>query len=344
MGKIDIDYQKLHDAFFRYQEKPRMSKFGEAYYEGKELATDLRTKKPGELSDELIEALSIPPLAPPPWLIAMQRYGPPPSYPNLRIRGLNAPIPQGAQWGFHPGGWGKPPMDEYNRPLYGDVFGVAQGSEVVHQSHIDRSRWGEIEIMEAEESDEEEDEEEEEEEMEMEEDEEEESGPADGLETPSGLATPSGYNSVTSTVPGGLETPDFIELRKRTQPRSSANDDEPSGPRELYTVVPERDTAIKGFMGSSTTYDLSGVHAPVLGDERGTKRKSGDVDISLDGDEDATTLKEKYNAARKQDSHVHVPGQHVNRDDFDDVISSETKKRSRREEKKGKEKAEKFKF
>lgn len=30
MGKIDIDYQKLHDAFFRYQGKPKMTKFGEA--------------------------------------------------------------------------------------------------------------------------------------------------------------------------------------------------------------------------------------------------------------------------------------------------------------------------
>lgn len=30
MGKIDIDYQKLHDAFFRFQGKPSMSKFGEA--------------------------------------------------------------------------------------------------------------------------------------------------------------------------------------------------------------------------------------------------------------------------------------------------------------------------
>lgn len=66
-----------------------------SYYEGKELETDLRMKKPGELSEELKEALSIPPLAPPPWLIAMQRYGPPPSYPNLRIPGLNAPIPSG---------------------------------------------------------------------------------------------------------------------------------------------------------------------------------------------------------------------------------------------------------
>jgi hypothetical protein len=33
----------------------------------------------------------------------------------------------------------------------------------------------------------------------------------------SGLETPSGMASVTSTVPGGLETPDFLELRKRRE-------------------------------------------------------------------------------------------------------------------------------
>ena len=33
------------------------------------------------------------------WLINMQRYGPPPAYPNLKIPGLNAPIPQGADYG-----------------------------------------------------------------------------------------------------------------------------------------------------------------------------------------------------------------------------------------------------
>ncbi len=31
MGKIDIDYQKLHDAFFKFQSKPNMSRFGEAW-------------------------------------------------------------------------------------------------------------------------------------------------------------------------------------------------------------------------------------------------------------------------------------------------------------------------
>ena len=57
-----------------------------------------------------------------------------------------------AQWGFHPGGWGKPPMDDFNRPLYGDVFGVLQVAEVTdvlqHQNEIDRDLWGEIAPME----------------------------------------------------------------------------------------------------------------------------------------------------------------------------------------------------
>lgn len=36
MGKIDIDYQVLHDAFFKYQKKPKMTIHGDVYYEGKE--------------------------------------------------------------------------------------------------------------------------------------------------------------------------------------------------------------------------------------------------------------------------------------------------------------------
>ena len=45
-------------------------------------------------------------------MLFFQRYGPPPSYPHLKIPGLNAPIPPGASFGYHPGGWGKPPVDE----------------------------------------------------------------------------------------------------------------------------------------------------------------------------------------------------------------------------------------
>lgn len=42
MGKLDIDYQVLHDAFFKYQTKPNLSGLGELYYEGKEFEARVR--------------------------------------------------------------------------------------------------------------------------------------------------------------------------------------------------------------------------------------------------------------------------------------------------------------
>lgn len=36
MGKLDIDYQVLHDAFFKHQTKPNLTVMGDLYYEGKE--------------------------------------------------------------------------------------------------------------------------------------------------------------------------------------------------------------------------------------------------------------------------------------------------------------------
>merc|ERR1719265_2160370 len=121
MGKLDIDYQVLHDAFFKYAKKPLLTKHSDLYYEGKEYEAKMMTKRPGQLSAALKEALGMSAEGtPPPWLINMQRYGPPPAYPSLKIPGLNAPIPQGAEYGYHPGGWGKPPVDEFGNPLYGD--------------------------------------------------------------------------------------------------------------------------------------------------------------------------------------------------------------------------------
>eukprot|EP00605_Chrysophyceae_sp_TOSAG23-4_P002156 GSChrysophyteH1.ASY1.ANO1.2384.1 assembled CDS len=149
MGKVDIDYQVLHDAFFKYQTKPQLSRHGELYYEGKEAEMINRNKKPGEsLSEGLLAALGIKledaKKTPPPWLAAQQRFGPPPSYPSLKIPGLSAPIPRGCQFGYGPGGWGHPPVDEYGRALYGDVFGtgigINEGEEIVDVGTL----WGEV--------------------------------------------------------------------------------------------------------------------------------------------------------------------------------------------------------
>ena len=80
-----------------------------------------------------------------------------------------------------------------------------------------------------------------------------------------------------STVPGGLETPDFLQLRKDAGPAESEVPATPV-PRELYQVIPERQTSSRGFMGSSTTYDVGSLGGGpssgprVLGqDDRGTK-------------------------------------------------------------------------
>ena len=93
------------------------------------------------------------------------------------------------------------------------------------------------------------------------------------MQTPSGMETPSGMASVVSTVAGGLETPDFLELRKNTA-KAQADSSE-SGPRSLYQVVPERETSVRGLMGSERAYDVAAVSGassvPVLGDERGKK-------------------------------------------------------------------------
>ena len=197
LGRIDIDYQVMHDAFFKFQTKPKMTKMGDLYFEGKEYEISLGDRKPGNLSDELKAALGIDGNnGPPPWLINMQRYGPPPAYPKLPIPGLSAPIPEGAQFGYHPGGWGKPPVDEYGRALYGDVFGINAAKQtgrtkydepVMKGDHFFGELGSDDEESESEEESEDEEEEDEEEVEEEEEvaveEEEEEASNFDGVDS-----------------------------------------------------------------------------------------------------------------------------------------------------------------
>jgi len=252
LGKIDIDYQKLHDAFFRYQTKPKMSRHGDIYYEGKEYETRLRELKPGELTDDLRTSLGMPlgnnaTKVPPPWLIAMQRYGPPPSYPNLKIPGLNAPIPSGCSFGYHAGGWGKPPVDERGRPLYGDVFGVEAPVNPYEDEKPSEQLWGEIDSDEESESEDEST------------DESDAEGDQDGTGVPTaaadginqdGLETPSG---ISSQLPPDAPTPQEIELRKQKEPAKV----DMANPPPLYQVLQEKQVSVgKGMMGTSHVYDL----------------------------------------------------------------------------------------
>ncbi|KAK5988688.1 Pre-mRNA-splicing factor [Cladobotryum mycophilum] len=362
MGKLDIDYQKLYDAFFRFQTKPELTRFGEVYYEGKETEVDYQHFRPGELSDMTKEALGMPQGAPPPWLINQQRFGPPPSYPTLKIPGLNAPPPPGGSWGFHPGGWGKPPVDEFNRPLYGgDVFGLtaqngapgqAQPAQPALQTGdtVERSLWGELQPRE-EESEEEESEEE------SDEEEEDEDIPG-GTETPSGLETPGGYAStVHADYPNqGVETSIAGEMDLRKE-RRGFDTEESSAPRSAYTVVQERQVRAEGFFGSDRAYDISGAQraaaagVPVLGadDDSRKRKKPGDVDVAIDvdslsqhGNLNKDELRSRYDAGTKEEG---IGAKWAYDDDLSQMIAEESRKRQRTEKERNEKKKEtKYRF
>ena len=332
LGKFDMDYGKLYDAFFRRQTKPEMTKYGEVYYEGKEFETNLVHLKPGVLSEELKDALGMGPGQPPPWLINQQRFGPPPSYPNLKIPGVNAPIPPGASWGFNPGQWGRPPIDEAtHRPQWGgDPLGQGilqeQSAPTQLGEPVERSIWG---VLRAEgESDEEESDEEEDEE-----DEEEE----DGSEDTTGIQTSMTTASALPSEIGGTETiGGEFTLRKQ---RKGIETEEPGAPRSAFTVLPEKNIQANGFFGGEHAYDLDAARRDTFGENAQRKRKAGDVDISVDvdaladGDKlDKEALRKQYEAQRKAE--MQGQWQSIDQDDLSEMIAAESRKRQKRDEKK----------
>lgn len=86
------------------------------------------------------------------------RYGPPPSFPNLVVPGVNAHVPEGAALGFQPGGWGKPPgLDQLKlwgvTPRFEEVvLGEDQLEGLDHGG--DGGLWGVLQNVESDEEDE----------------------------------------------------------------------------------------------------------------------------------------------------------------------------------------------
>lgn len=78
----------------------------------------------------------------------MQRYGPPPAYPNLKIPGVNMPIPAHIQLKIgslledERGGLFK---DEKGLTVYADCHGL--NKSVYDKRNIKKKYWGELEIQ-----------------------------------------------------------------------------------------------------------------------------------------------------------------------------------------------------
>lgn len=267
-----------------------MTQFGDLYYEGKEYETIKSSQfRPGYLSERLREALGMPNEAsPPPWLINMQRYGPPPSYPNARIPGLNAPLPQGSSYGYHVGGWGKPPVDAFGRPLYGgdpfgtpevknegiedeneDLYGLSSGGLAAAGGMITsdgkalgKKSWGDLPSAFGGEDDEEEEEsssEEESSDEEMEESEEEgEMAPPPPV---AGVEDASRAPGMDSVLPDGVDSvvpSSAIDLRKPGDETPMVGE----APKQLYTVLQQtaadKDAQQTSVFASDHAYVLPG--------------------------------------------------------------------------------------
>jgi len=239
MGAIDVDYRTLHNAFFKYQTKPKnMTRFGEMYYEGKETEVNMDVRPGAPLSAKLKEALGMTSdTSPVPWLINMQRYGPPPTFGTLSIPGLTAPLPSSdCQYGYHAGGWGKPPTDTYGRPLYGgnpfdppgsSNAGDRESSMLVTSDGkmLQKNGWGSLPTGEVQESDDESSDDD----MEESSSEEEEDGEDVGEAAPQVLQE-EGKSSV-------LPPPTFTGVDTSLDLRKPSGSETPAQPKHLYQTI-----------------------------------------------------------------------------------------------------------
>lgn len=186
----------------------------------------------------------------------------------MKIPGLNAPLPnEQCQYGYHPGGWGKPPIDAFGRPLYGgNPFGKPgtgdDGSMLdvtlvtSDGKALARAQWGALpnaEFTHTEEADDgQDDEEEESSEGEMEESEGEvEDEPADGAES----VLPPPARIPTTTAPG--------DLRKQPGAETPLVS---TAPKQLYQVLDQTkaNTAAQAgvVFASEVSYVLPSETAP----------------------------------------------------------------------------------
>jgi splicing factor 3B subunit 2 len=284
MGAMDVDYRTLHEAFFQHQTKPTdLTRQGDLYYEGKEMETRNRVQPGKPLSEKLREALGMTAEnMPPPWLVNMQRYGPPPSYPSLKVHGLNAPLPStDCQYGYHMGGWGKPPVDNYGRPLYGgnpfDPPGDGAEGAVPKEGLVTSDgktlasqEWGSLPMGEDEAGSDDDDDDEEMDESSDEEDE--------GEEQKEEGEEPTGEESVVPLITKAAPT----ELRKGIETPVI----ESAVQKQLYTVLEERKTTQgQQVFGSEVQYVVPGGAESVLSkaaEEPSKKKKKRSADDDQD--------------------------------------------------------------
>ncbi|CUS20913.1 LAQU0S02e01222g1_1 [Lachancea quebecensis] len=98
LGSLDLDYRKLHDAFFKlgaHWKPDLMLPYGDLFYENRNLEEEARwslmekEKRPGRIGKDLRTALGLPEGKLPPWCYKFKELGMPPSYSGYKVAGVN---------------------------------------------------------------------------------------------------------------------------------------------------------------------------------------------------------------------------------------------------------------
>jgi len=227
-------------------------------------------------------------------------------------------------------------VDEFGRPLYGDVFGTAEpsGASETLAEGLRREPWGAMEEEEEEDDDDDDDDDD------------------DGVALEDGSVTDddinAGISSVTSTAASGLATPDALNLRKTIADGvgtpsavSTGGLDTPEslgGNPQLYQVLEQTSSKVGGSaFGSSHGYVVPPPPSGGIGSQGGTNKEKrgrgvtgGGVDLALDPAElenlDEGALKARYDQLRKAESDANAP------EDVSDIIAEQERKRKRKQD------------
>ncbi|GME90569.1 unnamed protein product [[Candida] boidinii] len=244
-GQLDMDFNKLYDAFFKNQKKPKLLKFGELYYEGLEDHKDINinTKinsnstldsnlfRVGILSKELRTALGINDTDLPPWVKKLSTLGAPPSYPYMNLSDGTL-------------------IDENEKTLIHNIG-----------NPIESVQWGKIESDEEDDDDEDEDEDEE-----------------DGNDENSEDENDNDEELEDAQILKEGDIP-IESIGEDAPTRNLALSDEDDEPGTLFRILKETKSKRDGFMGKDAlSYDIS-----AESDLKG-KRKRDDQENDIEND------------------------------------------------------------
>lgn len=270
LNRLDLDYQRLYDAFFKHQVKPKLYAFGDVYYESKEIEEiDKSSFRPGFLSDELKNALGITDGMSVPWAIKMKQFGAPPSYPDLKVPGFNAPLEEAGQ-----------------------IVEIGKDEEL----GIKRELFGQLLSYE----EEEEEEQQEGEEGQAEEEEDDEENIEKVIDEDAAVVVPEEELRIQEEVPvyelsdeEDVQLPEDLPIRTTTE--------QPIEPKKLYQILKEKftDGEKDGLLSNSRSYEIntkrSGDEEPEIEAKKPkTLNKNEDEDAEEEDEEEEDDEKFKF--------------------------------------------------